>query len=254
MADVLVERATDVDKPLVSVILAVYNYERYLAEAIESVLAQSYRPIEIIVVDDGSTDGTAQVARSYEEVRYVHQTNQGHAAAMNAGIKAAQGEFIAFLDADDLWAPNKLSVQVDYLLQHPHVGYVIAKMQNFLEPGAQVPRRVTKDLQLSEYVALSLGTLVARKSVFELVGDFDTIYQYAKDVDWFVRAKEAGVGMGVMPEILLYRRLHESNRSYRTQARASEFLQVVKSAIVRKRDGDSGRELQKDNDAQRATD
>ena len=222
------------DLPLVSVIIPVYNGERYLAEAVESALAQSYRPIEVIVVDDGSTDGTAEIARSFEEVRYVGQTNQGQAAAMNAGIKTARGEFISFLDADDLWPPNKLSVQIDYLLNHPNVAYVIAKMENFIEPDAPLPSRLTKDLLLTDYAALSTGTLVARKAVFEQLGGFDTSYQHAKDVDWFVRAEEAGIIKRVLPEILLHRRLHGLNRSYRTQARTSEFLRVLKSSIDRK--------------------
>ena len=222
------------EHPLVSVIIPVYNGERYLAEAIESVLAQTYRLIEIIVVNDGSVDGTADIARSYKEVRYIYQTNQGHGAAMNAGIKIAQGEFIAFLDADDLWTPNKLSVQIGYLLEHPDVGYVIARMQNFLEPGAQLPPRITKDLSLTDYAALCVGTLVARKTIFDQVGDFDNSYEHAKDVDWFVRAKEAGIHTAILPEILLYRRLHSSNRSYQTHAKTSEFLRAIKSSIDRK--------------------
>jgi len=224
------------DRPLVSVIIPVYNGECYLAEALDSIFAQDYRPMEVIVVDDGSVDGTADIAKSYKEIRYIYQTNQGQGMAMNAGIMAARGEFIAFLDADDMWPPNKLSVQMDHLLKHPQVGYIIARMQNFLEPGTKRPSRITKDLLLTDYVALSVGTLVVRKPVFERIGNFDKSYGHAKDVDWFVRAKEAGIPMAILPEILLYRRLHSSNRSYRTQARTSEFLRVVKSSIDRKRE------------------
>lgn len=238
------------EQPLVSAIIPVYNCERYLVDAIESVLAQTYRPIEIIVVDDGSLDDTADIAQSCKEVRYIYQTNQGQGPAMNAGIKAARGEFIAFLDADDLWTPNKLGVQMDYLTEHPHVGYVIARMQNFLEPGIELPRRMTKDLLLTETVGLSVGTLVARKTVFEHVGNFDASYCHAKDVDWFVRAREAGIRMAILPEILLHRRLHSRNRSYRTQARISALLRVVKSSIDRKGRQESGREsLRKGSDA-----
>ena len=224
------------EQPLVSVIIPVYNGERYLAKAIESVLAQTCRPIEIIVVDDGSVDGTADIAQSYEEIRYIYQANQGHGAAMNAGIKVAQGKFLAFLDADDLWTPNKLSVQIGYLLKHPDVGYVIAKMQNFLEPGTQPPPQMTKDLSLTDYAALSFGTLVASKIVFDQVGDLDDRYEQANDVDWFIRAKEAGIHPTILPEILLYRRLHSSNQSCQIPVKTSEFLRVVKSSIDRKRE------------------
>jgi glycosyltransferase involved in cell wall biosynthesis len=224
-----------VQEPLVSAILAVYNGEPYLAESIASVASQSYRPIEIIVVDDGSTDHTAEIARSFEGVRYIYQTNQGHAAAMNLGVETAGGEFLAFLDADDLWEPNKLDLQVGYLLEHPAIDYVIAKTRNFVEPGAELPTPLTKDLLLTPHVLLSLGTLVARRAAFEVVGTFDVSYAHAKDVDWFIRAREAGLCMAVMPETLLHRRLHGSNRSFHAQARTHEFLRAVRSSIERRR-------------------
>jgi glycosyltransferase involved in cell wall biosynthesis len=235
-----------VDNLLVSVIIPVHNGERYLADAIESVLAQTYRPIQLVVVDDGSEDGTAEIAKSFREVTYIYQTNQGHAAAMNAGIRAAQGEFVAFLDADDLWTPNKLSVQIDHLQKHPDVGCVIAKMQNFVEPGTEPPSRITRDLSLSAYAALQVGALVARRTVFEQLGGFDTTYDHAKDVDWFVRATEAGIIMAILPEILLHRRLHGSNRTYDTQARTLDFMLVLKSSINRKRQQRSENEGAKD--------
>lgn len=230
------------NRPLVSVIVPVFNGEPYLDLALQSIFQQEYHPFEVILVDDGSEDGTAEIARSYEGIRYIYQTNQGQGPAMNAGIKAARGEFIAFLDADDLWTPNKLSVQMDYLAEHPDVGYVIARMQNFLEPGIELPRRITKDLLLTETVGLCVGTLVARKDVFEHVGNFDASYGHAKDVDWFVRAKEAGMRMAILPQILLHRRLHSCNRSYRTEARISDLLRVVKSSIDRKGNQGSARE------------
>lgn len=223
------------NKELVSVIIAVKDGERFLAEAINGVLEQTYRALEIIVVDDGSTDGTAQVARSFAGVRYIHQTNRGHAAAMNVGIEVAAGELLAFLDADDVWEPNKLELQVGYLMEHPAVDYVIARTQNFLEPGAQLPASVTKDLSLTDSVLLSLGTLVARRAVFEVVGAFDVTYAHAKDVDWFIRAKEAGLRMAILPDILLRRRLHGSNRSFSQQSRKLEFMRAVRSSIERGR-------------------
>ena len=224
---------------LVSVVIPVKDGERFLAEAINSVLEQDYRPLEITVVDDGSTDSTAEIARSFEEVHYMYQTNQGHAAAMNLGVKTAVGEFLAFLDADDLWEPNKLELQVGYLVEHPAVDYVIARTRNFLEPGAQLPARITKDLSLTDAVLLSLGTLVARKAVFQVVGAFDVSYEHAKDVDWFIRAKEAGLCMAVLPETLLRRRLHGFNRSFRTRDRKLDLMRAVRATIERRR-GEGG--------------
>ena len=100
-------------QPLVSVIIPVYNREKFLAEAIDSVLAQTYRPIEIIVIDDGSTDKSGEIARSYAETKYIYQDNQGVSVARNIGVDAAQGEFLAFLDSDDMWLHNKLETQIN---------------------------------------------------------------------------------------------------------------------------------------------
>ena len=130
--------------PLVSVIMAVRNGERFLRQAIESVLAQDYRPIEIILVDGQSTDRTADIARSYPDVRYVYQENLGIANAYNIGVRAAEGEFVAFLSHDDLWLPNKLSMQVNYLITHPEIGYTVAATRFLLEPGFSFPCHVLR--------------------------------------------------------------------------------------------------------------
>src|SRR6187549_3720033 len=111
------------ERPLVSIIVPVYNGERYLRAALESIFAQTYRPLEVIVVDDGSVDDSGVIAQSFPEVRYIRQENQGVAAARNHGIETARGEFYAFLDQDDLWTPEKLTVQISYLLNDPDLGY-----------------------------------------------------------------------------------------------------------------------------------
>ena len=123
---------------LISCIVAVYNGERYLGEAIDSILAQTYRPSEIIIVDDGSTDGTAAVVARYgQQVRYVWQPNSGPAAARNLGLDVMQGEFVAFLDADDLWHPEKLAQQMARFRARPELDYCVAHAQNFWVPELQ---------------------------------------------------------------------------------------------------------------------
>src|SRR5690242_5053753 len=108
------ERAT------VSVIIPAYNSERYIADALRSVLAQTYMPQEIIVVDDGSSDGTARALDPFRStIRYIYQKNRGEPAARNTGMREAKGDYIAFLDADDLWLPEKLDLQMTYLAAHP---------------------------------------------------------------------------------------------------------------------------------------
>jgi glycosyltransferase involved in cell wall biosynthesis len=231
-----------VDNPLVSAVIAVYDGEQFLAEAIDSILAQTYEPVEVIVVDDGSTDGSAGIARAYKQIRYVFQAHRGHPAALNTGIEAATGELIAFLDADDLWMPDKLSLQIPYLIEHPDVGYALALLRNFVEPGAELPPRPTQDLLVTDQVLLTVGTLVARRDVFESVGLFATDYVHGYDVDWFVRAKEAGVAMGIVRETCLLRRLHGRNMSFDREARRFAFAKVLRSAIDRRRARSSPRE------------
>lgn len=216
--------------------MCVYNGQRYIREALDSIFAQNYRPIEVIVVDDGSTDETAAIAQSYTEVRYIYQTNQGVATARNAGVRAARGEFLAFLDADDVWAPNKLERQVEYLRRHPHVGYVIAKMRPFLEPGTNRPPWVPETYLSTDIPAYSACALLVRKSVFEDVGFFDTSYRYSDDSDWFFQANDAGIPMAILPETLLYRRIHDANiTNSNTKTMSSEMLRVLRASIQRKR-------------------
>jgi len=217
---------------LVSAIISVYNGEHYLAKAIESAFAQTYRPIEVIVVDDGSTDKSADIARSYKGIQYIYQSNQGVAVARNAGLNAAQGEFIAFLDADDIWVPNKLRIQVEYLFEHPAVGYTVGRIQNFNYPGNDSSSQV-KESSLEKEQA-GLITMVARKTVFEQVGGFDPSYRIGSDFEWVVRAKDAGISMVILPEILLHRRIHDSNLSHQTQARYASLLRMFKESIDRK--------------------
>ncbi len=226
----------EVDLPLVSVIIPVYNGERYLAEAIDSVFAQDYHPFEIIVVDDGSVDDTADIAKLYkDDVRYIYQSNQGHAAAKNTGISVAEGEFIAFLDADDLWAPHKLRAQIGFLIENPEIGYVISRMRVFLEPGARWPYQLDEEYFASDPAGYLPSTLVVKKHVLGEIGTFDTGYRHANDSDWFFRAKDAGVPMAVLQDVLVYRRLHSSNMSYEAKANLSELLRVVRSSVKRDR-------------------
>src|SRR5438445_9254645 len=119
------EREVAMNKDLVSVVIATYNYGRFVTQAVESVLAQTYVNIEIIVVDDGSDDDTREQLAPYgDRIRYIYQENQSVAAARNTGIRAATGDLIAFLDADDVWHPHKLELQMHYLADHPAVALV----------------------------------------------------------------------------------------------------------------------------------
>lgn len=207
-----------IKEPLISVIVPVFNGDRYIGAALESAFKQDYRPIEIIVVDDGSTDYTAEVAQSFEDVIYIHQSNQGVAAARNVGISVAEGEFIAFLDADDLWTQEKLTI----------------KFRNFLEKRTKRPAWL-KEEQLVEDQMGGVPNLVVRKSVFEEVGVFDANCRSGSDLDWVIRTKDAKIRGATLPHILLYRRIHDLNLSYKWRGGRGLLLKSLKSSIDRQR-------------------
>ena len=223
------------ENPLVSVIIPVYNGARYLRAALESVFAQTYRPFEVIVVDDGSTDDSGMIAQGFPDVHYIHQTNQGVAAARNHGIEAAQGEFFAFLDQDDLWTPEKLKLQIEHSLSNPDLGYTLTQQQFFLEPGETLPVWFRKELFGSVHTGWVLGTLVVRRKAFEKIGNFATGYSAASDGDWFFRAKASGIPMAVVPHLLLLKRIHGANDSARAKDILSELRKVVKGSLDRQR-------------------
>jgi glycosyltransferase involved in cell wall biosynthesis len=219
--------------PLVSVIIPVYNGELFLAQAIESVFAQTYTPIELIIIDDGSVDNSSDIARSFRDIRYYHQMNQGVAVARNAGITVSHGEFIAFLDQDDIWTHNKLNVQIDYMLTHTEVSVVFSKQRLFLEPGIAPPKWLKNDLLQKEQAGYQPSSLLARKDIFTRIGVFDPVYKHASDVDWIARAKDAGILMFVLPEVLLHRRIHSTNSSGETKIIHPELLKALKKSIDR---------------------
>jgi glycosyltransferase involved in cell wall biosynthesis len=226
---------SSVGRPLVSAILPAYNRERYLGAALTSILQQDYRPLEVIVVDDGSTDGTARVARSYPEVRYLYQPNQGAAAARNAGIAVSRGAFLAFLDSDDVWTPQKLSLQVGFLLENPQLGYCLGRMQILLEPGSPVtPQAKPEEITRTEIGALP-SALVVRREIFDRVGGFDPRYRVGEDIDWFFRAKDTGIPFAILPEVLLHRRVHEASLTGQVESGSSPVARITKASLDRLR-------------------
>ena len=228
------------DRPLVSVIVAVSNGARYLAQALESVLSQTYRRIELIVVDDGSVDNSDKIAQSREEVRYISQYTTGLAVARNTGVNAAQGELIAFIDQDDLWTPNKLDSQVDYLLQNPEIQYVNAWVKLFVEPGSRLRTGYTKDFLGRTHAGRTPGTLVARKSVFDLVGMFSADFSIACDVEWFKRVNDYNIPAFIIPEVLLHKRIHNNNLSSDVKTNRRELLSIIRRTIGQRRDRETG--------------
>jgi glycosyltransferase involved in cell wall biosynthesis len=225
------------NNPLISCIVPVYNGERYLREALDSILAQTYRPLEVIVADDGSTDQTAALVTGYgDPVRYLFQPNQGPAAARNLGLRAAQGEFVAFLDADDVWHPEKCARQMARFQARPELDLCVTHVQNFWIPELHQEEARFRDHRLMQALpGYTPVTLLARRSLFETVGQFNEAWGHVHTTDWFLRAAEHGAAMELLPDILVFRRLHQTNRSRRLAAASrDEYLRLVKTLIHRR--------------------
>jgi len=221
---------------LISVIVPVHNGEKFLGDALASIFAQDYRPIEVIVVDDGSTDGSGAIARSYPEIRYFYEERQGSAVARNTGIENSRGELIAFLDADDIWLPNKLSIQAAYLDKHREIGYVCGRMKNFLEPGITCPPWVEPDTLLQFYDDMSLCTTLVRRSLFNAVGKLNPLYLQGEDTEWFIRVKESGIPVSRLGDKVLLRRMHDGNISHDQSTVMHRKFRMLKESIDRKRE------------------
>jgi glycosyltransferase involved in cell wall biosynthesis len=214
-----------------------YNRERYLGEALDSAFAQGYDPLEVIVADDGSTDGTARVACGYPEVRLLSLAHGGVSAARNAAIAASRGALLAFLDSDDLWVPGKLDAQVGLLERNPHIGYCFTRMWNFLEPGHVAPAWVLPQGIGCVSHHSSLSSVVVRREVFDRVGDFDVALTWGEDTDWLARAQVAGISATTVPEVYLRRRIHGTNLSLSRDSELALLLRLAKKSIDRNRPG-----------------
>lgn len=223
--------------PLVTVILASYNGEKFLRETLESLCAQDFDSYEAVFVDDGSVDGTADMARSFP-VRYLYQGNQGLPAARNAGFAVARGQLIAFLDDDDLLPPTKLSVQAKFLLEHPETGCVLGRQDWIFEEGLQPPS-MKRDPIYGDLGGIPMGSAMIRREVLEEVGGFDPSYSYAEDRDLFVRLREHDVGIAVLPVVVLHRRLHDSNMIL-SPPEHHPLLRSLREKLGRERSADSG--------------
>ena len=223
------------NNPLVSIILPVKNGEKFLSLALESVLEQEYRLIEIVVVDGHSGDRSVEIAQSYPLVRLLSQSGQGLANAWNEGIDAAKGEFIAFLSHDDQWTRNKLRLQVRYLMDHPEIQFTNSWFKFFLHLGCSIPAGFRKELLEHYQVSRLLETLVTRKSIFALVGKFDSQFAVAPDIDWFARVNDHGISTAFVPEVLLYKGIHDANTSMNITVNNQNLLQALRQSIRRKR-------------------
>lgn len=223
-----------IDNQLTSVVIPVYNGERYLAEAIDSVLSQNL-PVEVIVVDDGSTDASASVAGRYSPRVQCHQIfHSGISAARNRGVELATGEYLAFLDSDDFWTVNKLSIQVSEFKKNPSTGIVFGHVKQFISPELNDSLSMKIHCPAGIMPGYHPGAMLIRRRDFLRVGLFSTECRAGEFIDWYARAKESSLTITMLPELVMWRRLHDQNHGIRQKSAYTDYLKIIKQSIDRR--------------------
>jgi glycosyltransferase involved in cell wall biosynthesis len=223
---------------LVSVIVPVFDGARYLTEAVESVRAQTYQPVEILVVDDGSTDETAQVAGRLPGVRYTFQEHAGIGAARNRGIAMAGGGVFAFLDADDVWLPEKLACQMAVLREDPSVDIVFGHVEEFVSlEEADVDRSGGRGPAAGAVRGCIPSAMAVRRESFGRVGPFETNWRVGEFASWLLRAREIGLTVRFPPDVVARRRVHGENHGIRQRLALQDYARIIKQSLDRRRAG-----------------
>lgn len=223
-------------QPTVSVIIPTFNGEAHLAETLESALAQTHPPAEVIVVDDGSTDGTARIAASFPGVRYLYQPNAGANAARNTAILASRGDFLAFLDHDDLWMPDKLARQLAAFAADPTLDFVFGQIAHFYSPELTEAQRAGLGVAAEIAPGITVSALLARRTSFLRVGLFDVSQRLAELAAWYALALDMQMKMTVLPEIVTRRRIHLHNTTLRAGSQSKQaFVPVLRAILERRR-------------------
>ena len=225
---------TSSDSPFFSVIIPVYNGEQYLRSAVQSVLDLGYPAMELIVVDDGSTDTTAEIITSLgDRVRCVRQPNGGPAAARNRGLQFARGQVVSFLDTDDLWTPNIITRALTILLSHPEVDIVQGRIQE-IKPSISDATKAYEYLS-KPYPYIAVGSAVYRRIAFEKIGGFDETLRFCEDYDWFLRAFDAFIPKVRIDDVTMLYRRHPGSMTYGKSLNEIGMARAHKKVIDRRR-------------------
>lgn len=229
--------------PAVSVIVAVKDSARFLAQALDSIAAQDCDEYEVLVVDGGSRDDSLEIARRYPRLRILAQSGRGFANAWNSGIQASQAEFIAFLDSDDRWAPDKLAPQLALLRRHPEAVFAFGRVAFFLEEGSPLPPGFRPDILEGEHAVPFCGAMLVRRSAIDRIGLLDEGLHIASDIAWLAKLRDSGEVVD-SDRVLLHKRLHGGNLGHTTAPALfrAELLQVARqrAALARERENAGG--------------
>jgi glycosyltransferase involved in cell wall biosynthesis len=220
----------------VGVIIPVRDGDRYLAEALESVLAQTHPPCDVVVIDDGSTDGTVAVAERYApRVRCISQTAAGIGAARNRGVAEVRGELLAFLDGDDTWPVQRLERQLGAFMANPRPDLVFGHIEQFLSPELDRAARTQLVCPDAPQPAFLANTMLVAREVWDRVGPFSTTAVRSEFLEWLLRAREHALRELMLDDVVLRRRLHASNHGRVRHDISGEYALTLKRALDRRR-------------------
>jgi glycosyltransferase involved in cell wall biosynthesis len=220
----------------ISVLVPCYNAAAYLADALDSVLAQRPAPDEVIVVDDGSADGSLAIARRYEPRVRVHAAeHRGISATRNECLRHATGDVIAFLDADDLWTPASLACRAAVLTSDSPFGYVSGYVEQFISEELPEDTRRRLVCPPDRLPGGVLGAMLIRGAAFDAIGAFDTRFRVGESIDWIARAQAAGISSHLCEETVLRRRIHGANTGTTQRDARTDYLRVLKASLDRQR-------------------
>ncbi len=223
----------------ISVIVPLYNAENYIVDALNSILNQTLKPFEIIVINDGSTDKSLSKIELFgNKIKIIHQQNKGAGAARNEGIKIANGAYLAFLDADDLWIEDKLEKQFDFLKKYPETEMISGIVEQFISPELSIEDTNKLNPLLKNMPGYLPGAIFIKKSDFLKVGYFNENLHLGEFIDWYSRAKDIGINHHVLPDTFLKRRIHNNNMGIYKKEYVKDYLTVLRASLERKRQND----------------
>ncbi len=235
----------------VSILMPAYNAERYLAETIDSILAQTYQNFELLIIDDGSKDNTLAIAKSYakkdQRIKVISQANSGVSNTLNRGIELIENEWICRMDADDLMMPNRIERQLAFIQEHPDIAVASSFIYNIDEHGriiAQYQSKFTTKAVVDEYVRTNQminfhhPAVIMRKSIIQAVGGYRGQFLVAQDCDLWNRVVEQGYTVLVQPEYLVKYRIHSSSVSIAKTRKATEQMNWIEICMLKRRQGE----------------
>jgi len=220
----------------VSVVIPVYNAAAYIAEALASIYAQNAQPLDVIVVDDGSSDGSLAIAQAcFPTIRGVRQENAGIGAARNRGVAAARGEYLAFLDADDRWPAGRLQRMITALAESKCPAMVFGQARHFHCPSLTEETKRRLHCPAGTAPGLSAVAMLIRREDFLRVGSFEEDLRVGEFISWFARARDCGLAQVMVEQVVLERRIHESNHTLKQRPFFGDYARMLKRTLDRRR-------------------